>query len=259
MEIIAFTPTRNLDSSLAPASVTVKGCLPRHSYSFNLLDLYPQVPSLDVRSAYNIIKRYADRIDDLLTRHLHKRASRRLPGAASEREAVVLFGVLLDPTQQIVMARSALPSVRTPQRYPHPLGVTRPFPLEQASEGKLLHTLRWIDTNVKVRIEESGAAHQIPLQAISDIVYAVLFVYCVIVKMADHRLARSMNFNYSMFLQDRIIQLLLGDDLVTATAERGSASTQGVATLSNAIALELLRGQGPLSYRQLCMLSVFMG
>jgi hypothetical protein len=255
-EKILFTPELELDPGQAPRDVTVKGQSPRLDYPFTLKDLYPVVPALDARSAYQKIQEELDRLDDFLFHKLKLRRSFRLPSASDDTQALYLLGILFDPTSYYTDGlwwRLDVLPVSAPTDFLR-LDEARPFPLRLASPQKLIHTLVWIDTNIKVIVESITEPYKIPVSAVRQIVESALKIYSYLVKQRDYQLARSINFNYSMFLQDRILNLIFGDGIYLAA---GRLQEQG--KLANHIALQLLKKLSGLSYRQLCTLSVFMG
>ncbi len=255
IEQIMFTPEVGLDPGQAPTDATIKGESPRLDYSFTLLDIYPTVPALDVHQAYQKIRGELDRLDNLLSHKLKLRGSVRLPRASTGIEASYLLSVLFDPasyyTDGIWQTLTVPASVYTDL---FRLDQALPFPLQLASPQKLIHTLMWIDTNVKVIVERATEPYQVPAAIVRQIVESTLQIYSYLVKQQDYQLARSINFNYSMFLQDRILNVIFGDAIYMAVDrlyEHGK--------LANRIALQLLKGLGNLSYQQLCALSTFMG
>lgn len=254
-ERILFTPEIELDPDQAPTDVTIKGHVPHLDYAFTLSGLYSVVPALDVLGAYQRIRDEFEQLDGLLSDGLKLRGSFRLPPASDGFQASYLLGVLFDPTSHNtrgIWHRLAVPASTHASLFQ--LDKARPFPLRLASSKKLIHTLVWIDTNVKVIVERTTEPYRIPASAVRQIVESALRIYATLVKQDDYQLARSMSFNYSMFLQDRILNLIFGDGIYLA-ANR----LQEQARLANHIALELLANLSPLSYRQLCTLSVFMG
>lgn len=257
MPRIAFTPERELDTDLAALSLTVKGQSPRHAYPFRLIELYPEVPALGLREVYTRLRVELNWADEILHRRLRLRSSLRLAEPADEAEASGLLAALFDPRRRsATMANPPPPTVALPNLFR--LDAPRPFALERAGERKLLHTLVWIDANVKVMVERTGAACGMSVSDTREVVRIALTVYCLLVKMQDYRLARAMNFNHSMFLQDRIVNLIFGDALFFAGAD-AAGDLLRVGALSNQIALDLLRGLGPMSHRQLCVAAIFMG
>jgi hypothetical protein len=252
---ILFIPELELDPRQVPRDVTVKGQSPRLDYPFALWDIYPTVAALDGRRAYQRIRAEFARINALLADKLKLRPSVHLPPVADESQAAYLLGILFDPTiyhtDGLWQRLSPLAGVHTG---PLQLDDAQPFPLRLASPQKLVHTLGWIDANVKVTVESLTAPYDVPAPAVRQIVESALKIYSYLVKQRDYYLARSINFNHSMFLQDRILNLLLGDSICMAADRLG-----GSGKLANQIAMELLRNLDTLSYRQLCALSVFMG
>ena len=255
MPRILFTPERVLDSSTAAPLVAVKGQTPSLAYPFQLRDIYPTIKSLDPLPAYQNIARQFDHINTLLHEKYHLRESIRLPVIQNDQEALSILRILFDPTSY--STSTIWMSVTTPTapslhfiEIPDAL----PFPFELASDKKLLHTLAWIDTNIKVNAEKALNRYKLPEQTVIQIVRSAFYIYSLLIKQQNYWLARSINFNYSMFIQDRILNLLLGDNLFLS----GQSSLE-TRYLSNQIALNLLRDLGGLTFRQLCLASLFMG
>jgi hypothetical protein len=254
-ERILFTPEIELDPVQAPTNLAVKGEVPRLDYAFTLPDLYPIVPALDAHRAYQKIQDEFDQLDELLSHRLRLRGSLCLPPASDGLQASYLLSLLFDPTSYCtngIWQRLAMPASTCGDLFQ--LDEARPFPLRLASPRKLMHTLVWIDTNVKVAVESIAEIHKVPPSAVRQTVETALRIYSYLVKQEDYQLARSINFNCSMFLQDRILNLIFGDDIYLAA---NRLQEQG--RFANHIALQLLKNLGGLSYRQLCALSVFMG
>ncbi len=255
MRPICFVPSVPLDLEQAPHVVPIKGTVPQAVYSFSLKDIYPTVPAFDLLAAYGLIVQEFGKVDEYVHTKLRLREKRTYPAAQTAKEALVLLGALFDPTCQFtdgLWRQQLVPTHDGDHLFD--LDSVLPFPLRKASNAKLLHTLVWIDTNIKVNVERVAAHFALPHDAVMQIVESALRIYSLLVKQQDYWLARSMNFNHSMFLQDRILNLLLGDALYLE-----SGATSAVGNLSNEIALELLRGLGHLSPRQLCVASIFMG
>jgi hypothetical protein len=252
---ILFAPGLEVDQGQFPESVAVKGRVPLLDYPSSLHDIYPDTPVLTVCQAYERVRKTFERIDDLLALKLRLRHNFKLPPASQDAEALSLLSMLFDPTSFRVNGLVRRPSLAAPGRLHWiDLDEARPFPLRLASPQKLVHTLSWIDSNIKVQVEEIGEDYKLAPVHVQEIAEAALRVYALLVKQQDYFWACNMSFNVSMFLQDRILNLIFGDDIylaVSRLAERGR--------LANQIALRLLENLGDLSYRQLCSLSVFMG
>jgi hypothetical protein len=194
-------------------------------------------------------------LNDHLHHRLGLRDAFRLPSASDDFQALYLLSILFDPSSYYtaeIWHRLATPESSTTGLWQ--LDEARPFPLRLASPRKLIHTLVWIDTNIKTTVESIAKLYMIPPSVIRYIAEMALTIYSYLIKQEDYYLARSINFNYSMFLQDRILNLIFGDDIYLS-----ANWLQEQRQLANHIALQLLKNLGALSYRQICTLSVFMG
>ena len=238
-----------------PPLVSVKGQLPRRVSGVSLHEVYPQTPGLGARDAYERIRAELTRATDLVHSAHPGQRGVSLPVVADDREAWQLIVQLFDP---------AIPWLDLTAWNPDPkpaapssiirLDVARPFPLHLASPEKFRHTLAWVDTNIKLGVERMADALDLPPSVQAPLVRACFRIYSYLLKMQDSLLVQSMNFNYSMFFQDRILQLVSG-----GRAHSNDRAAREPAILANRIALDLLKGLGAISYRQLCTLSVFMG
>ncbi len=255
MPSIVFTPEIGLDSEQVPKLVPIKGQVPLLAYPFALKDIWNTISSLDTLQAYQRICEQFDRLDRILAQRLHLRPGRSLPPVRQAKDATVLLAVLFDPrcfvTNDLWSHGLTLEPVHDKLLQ---VETARPFPLRCASKHKLLHTLAWIDSNIKINVELVANRCSLPAQTIIQIVEAALIIYSLLLKHQDYSLARTINFNHSMFLQDRIINLIFGDELYLA-----GTSLRSKGMVSNRLALELLKGLPRLSLRQLCLSSIFMG
>ena len=255
MDRFLFTPELALDPEGVPRCVAVKGQMPHQDYSFTLRDLYSTVPSLNPHQAYGQIRQELGRAADILERKIKVRHPMWLPPAENDIEALSLMGMLFDPDQNNTdMPWGETGILRAEQNGLFDVGTALPFPLRLASPEKLAHTLAWIDTNIKVSVESLLRPFNAPASDSEQIVESALRIYSYLIKQQDYWLARSISFNFSMFLQDRILNLIFGDEIGHA-AER--LLEQG--GTANTIVMQLLKNLEPLSYRQLCTLCVFMG
>jgi len=258
--LLQFTPEREIDPTEAPTAIKIKGASPLLVYSFSLFDLYQEVPSLESFHAYYRIREELRFVDEILHAKLQLRSGFSLPMLVNNNDALPLLGTLFNPRKNFSVTDS-IPQVSHPAYSTEIFSLEnpRPFSFDKASSTKLLHTLVWIDTNMKVNIEQIAALHHIPNPMTIAIVKAALTVYIVMIKMHDYRLARLLNFNHSMFLQDRILSLLFGEQLKYCERSESNPRYFGVSVLSNRISLALLKELTPVSHRELCRLSVFMG
>jgi uncharacterized protein with ATP-grasp and redox domains len=254
LKSIIFTPEIDLDITNTQNIISVKGEIPKNNYPFTLAKIYPEIPVLDIFKAYFRIADEFTKLDSLLHEQLKLRSSFMLRRAINEQDAFRLFHALFDPIRQ--------PSQKiyndSNQDF-FRIWIPRPFSLGHASSDKLIHTLGWIDSNMKLMIENVEKKCKIPFSVILSIAESAFTIYCLIIKMQDYRLARNINFNYSMFLQERIIELIFSDALYKSSRTNNRIDLLKIGKLSNSIALQLLKGVGDFSYRQLCTLSVFMG
>jgi len=254
-----FAPGLDLDTAQYPGLVTVKGQSPRLDYAFNLIQIYPQIPSVDPQTAYKRIRQAVERVDRVLFRDLKLPPHMTLPTATDEVEALTTLRAVFDPHKESLGHFTGDLTGMLQGQELFRLGTPRPFALKQGTPAKLLHTLAWIDTNIKVQVERVGMVHRISDSTVREIVENALLTYSILIKMQDYRLALRMNFNHSMFLQDRILNLLLGDELFFGSAHSAKNEILMQGALSNRMALQLLRGLGSLSPRSLCAASLFMG
>jgi Damage-control phosphatase ARMT1-like domain len=233
-------PEVALDLDTGP--VAVKGELPALTYPFTLDGIYASVPSLDAAGAARAIRRLVERVDRVVVDDLGLRARRDLPTAADRPEAMAVLAALLAPAG----SAAGVAGLR--------LEGARPFPFRLASAAKLDHSFRWIDTNMKLQVEKSLLPRRAPAEACRLVAESALAIYSHLLKQEDHLLARAINFNHSMFLQDRILALLLGP-----AYHLGSASVRERGRVANDIALRYLEELGQVPERRLFELSVFMG
>ena len=255
MTNILFVPGLELDQEKVIEKVIIKGELPQLQYNFTFSDIYQLSSTLNTCQAYQNIWEEFDHLNTLLWQKLKLRSNFQLPLVQDHTQALQILRTLFDPTCYYtngLWQKLHLSSIETTNFFQ--IEQALPFPLRLAPPEKIMHTFLWIDTNIKVNVERITAPYNIPLFAIQQIVSSAFKIYCYLVKKEDYQLARSINFTHSMFLQDRILNLIFGDEIYlneNRLQERGK--------LANQIALQLLKGLGNLSYRQLCTLSVFMG
>lgn len=251
---IHFSPAIELEREAIPSDVKIKGQKPIFSYPFRLADLYPEIPSLPPIDAYKQIKMELQKNNNLLHERFHARAKIDYPPVENEHDARNILSLLFDPriqrTNQLIDSRTL--QFGSVQGFV--LDHVFPFPLRLASKEKIQHTLAWIDTNIKISVESIAHRVALPKDAIFQITESALRIYSIMIKQQDYYLAQLMNFNHSMFLQDRIINLIFGDDLFYSNT---NSIKTGV--LSNAIALKLLKSRTYTSPNPICHDGIFMG
>ena len=249
-----FVPGVELDPKTRTLEVFIKGSRPQQSYDFDLVSLYPTIPSLAPELAYRKIKHEIDEMDRLLSTRHGLRAPVGLPDAIPMASTDLILA-LLDPGETklswLVAAACGQPEQAGKLIVPPDV---RPFPLRLASPEKLLHTLTWTDANLKLAVEHIALPLQLDGVSICRIVEAALKLYCYFVKQDEYRLASSIGFNQSMFIQDRIIQLIFGDDIYWSADHLDSAPRW-----SNRIACDVLRQLGVVDPLRLAGLAVAMG
>lgn len=255
MARILFTPEMDLEIGDLAEEITIKGRTYRLTYPFDLIHLYPTVPALDVWNAYRAVQREIEKAAKLLCEQMRLREPLLLPIPNTYTEASAMLRALFDPmiyyTDRVFDTAPISFDQQVVFDFPEQAS---PFPFRLASSKKLLHTLKWIDSNIKTLIEDLLLPFHAKQEIIFQITESALYIYCYVIKMNDFHLARNMNFNTSMFLQERILNLIFGDHAYFETNRRTSHGKD-----VNKIALSLLKGLDSLSYLELCSLSVFMG
>ena len=83
-----------------------------------------------------------------------------------------------------------------------------PFPLALASFEKILHTLAWADTNIKMQIEDVLIPLKLNNNHIKTIVNYACEIFCILLKQEDYYLISRINFNRSIYLQNKIVTIV---------------------------------------------------
>jgi uncharacterized protein with ATP-grasp and redox domains len=238
------------------SAVALKGESPGLYYPFTLTGIYETIPSLSVKDAYRELLRILDRADRIVADHLGLRQRLSLPMARDQAQAAAYMAAILDPfsypTQATLKQSAAIQGLQIVDTLK--LEGARPFPLRLASPAKLSHSFRWIDANVKVQIEKALLQKNASREECRIIANCALSIYSYILKHEQYSLALAINFNHSMFIQDRVLSLLLGPRQYLA-----SDSLLKRSRIANDIALRYLEQLAPVSEKVLCKLSVFMG
>ena len=94
---ILFTPGLELETTLSPSVVAVKGQLPHLDYPFMLCDIYPTVAVLNTLQAYQRIVKEYERLEALLCYTSVPHNKHRFPSARDDIEASYLLRVLFSP------------------------------------------------------------------------------------------------------------------------------------------------------------------
>jgi hypothetical protein len=251
--VLQFAPGVQLALPTSLPEVSIKGVRPQLRYDTSLVALYPVAPVLGIIDAYALICRYLTRVRRLLYPERDPEPFPDPVGDSSDSALVALremFNLpsdlsadpaLISPADILARPRSFLGT-----------GVRGPFPLIQAPPAKLIHTLAWVDANIKIAVERLGGVHRIPEDVLREVVHSALMIYAVLLKMDGHLLVRKISFNHSMYLQERIVDLAFGERLPSSFLPR-------IGFTANSMALSLLSSIGPIDFRELCELSVFMG
>ncbi|MCB9284368.1 MAG: DUF89 family protein [Lewinellaceae bacterium] len=255
MKEFLFTPDSILPLENSPEPLSVKGQQPALAYGFSFLQIYPTIPSLDLFEAYRQMKALFWKTDRLLFNRLSVSRKIPLPLASTREEAYSALNFLFSIHP---------PNFAAPFRVPGKISSggfdlfsiegKKPFSFEMATTDKLLHSLHWIDSNIKLQIEKIGINLNLPDMDVKLLVETAFSIYSYLIKATDFYLARNMNFNYSMFFQERIISILFDQLSIpqeTLLLKEGK--------LVNDVALNLLQQYVSFSFDKLTTLSVFMG
>jgi hypothetical protein len=135
----------------------------------------------------------------------------------------------------------------------------RPFSFAQAPAEKLVDSFLWIDSNVHLKVEEVVRNARISDQVVPIVAQTVLTIFSLLLKMDDYALARGLNFNFSAFLQTRLIAFIFSEEVLVASERARIKARRNKAEWDNRIALQLLREWDQVSDLDLCRLGVAMG
>ena len=234
--------------------IVIKGQRPNYTYFFSFQDVYPKIPSLGYKDAYHQIQKILQLLRSKLLNAVPSLTPISCLEGSTDLEAKQALARLFDPAVYHV---SSLPG-RNPEIVERNsifhLGYLFPFPLYLASPEKVRHNFAWIDTNLKIQIETITSALQLGPDITRGLVEGVFSVFSYLVKADSHYLIHHMNFNHSMFIQERILQLIFGDEIF-----RDDIQLIEQGKLSNRIALSLFQEMGVCSFSRISTLSVFMG
>ncbi|MBL3528789.1 MAG: hypothetical protein JMN27_14545 [gamma proteobacterium endosymbiont of Lamellibrachia anaximandri] len=256
-----FTPDKHLSLSNTPEALSIKGVKPRLHYSTCLSDYYSSTPSLDTLQGCRLIYGELESIDQLLSTHLKLRPhiSYQPISDTFSAEAFLQYLFVTTPAKTNNIYQD-IERKDNHQDVGLRLDNLLPFPMANAPDEKLLHSLSWIDTYIKIMVESHADYYQIPNLATKQIVASSLHIYALLVKMNDYAWARRINFNHSVYLQESIVKLIFGHELFL---EKNTQHTIGnllrIGDLSNEIALSILSELGKIDLMQLIQLSIFMG
>lgn len=247
--------------STGPSSVSVKGRLPKLTYQFTFRDIIADERVRGLMEGYLHICESIVACRDAMSEHCS------LPDdliavrpASNPADASVFMSVMFDYRHGMSTHHSKPPSLRIPDpTFDIIRRLTLPFTFSSATPQKFQHTLKWIDTNLKVNIEDGCQLLKITPDVTRQVVLHAMRVFSTLIKMNDMHVFTSLTLNASMFLQDRIVELILGRTVASASNGFGSTRLSSSAYISNSIAIDLLSQMPNLSYRDLCLASIFMG
>lgn len=244
-----FLPGIELSDYTLKEEFLIKGKKPRLEYSFSLKEIYSNVPSLPALETYVKLITIFERIDRILSVSGNQNMLRKFPKATKNEEAHRLIDILFNP---FIKDFSNKISVKKGFSI-YDINNLPPYSFELASPKKINHTFQWVDTNVKINIEDYTLPLKIEELVVKDLVYSSLEIYSYLLKHNNYFLAKNINFNYSMFFQDRILELVLGKQIYDFNKTINNGKT------SNEIALNFIRGFENLTFQQLFFYSVFVG
>lgn len=251
----AFLPGVNLNPGDVFEIHSIKGKRPAIDYGFTFSDIYPHIPVADLPTAYHFIRNICLESDRIISKYLAAPRTIPFPRAENRREALeclnALFSIHHYYPEDI---RAQIELENAPAFDLFAIEVAMPFSLSNASPEKLLDSIHWIDTNIKLQIENILIELIPSSEDIKRLVHNAFKIFARLLKCEDYLLARRISFNYSMFIQERIITLLFNFShrlSYQRTMEEGQ--------LTNDIALSLLKQYTDPDYHKMIQLGTFMG
>lgn len=220
-------------TAVASPPLAIKGRLPVLRHQTFMREIYGSTPSLGGDALLVELESMLGRVDALLA------GTPRLSEARRSTIQDLLVASLNDPTLRPV---------------DRPLESLGPFPLAMASDAKLGNSFAWVDSNLKLGVED--IAHTLALSDSIQVRIAeiALRVYALLLKGNSYRLAKVLTFNVSMLLQERILAALFGPLYQVLPDARVSRSTHAVRQM-----MHLLEADAPTSVADLFTFSVFTG
>jgi hypothetical protein len=241
--------------------ISIKGRLPQADAKDRLFSIYARTPSLEPLDAYHRLYGTIQNMDAKLRRTCLWWRVRDLPVISDDDQArqTVLALLGLNSWQHGVSPRQGSVLVESAKCWWVIPAELRPFSFALAPEGKLIDSFLWIDSNVRLKVDEVLRHARMPGGTAPIIVETVLTLFSLLLKMDDYSLARALSFNFSAFLQARLIAFVLGEDVV-AGSERARVRVRRLkADWDNRVALRLLHESDEISDLDLCRMGVAMG
>jgi len=228
--------------------VLIKGRLQVLTYSFTMNQVFNQTLPKDLLSASKEILHNLNLGNKLISKLSVGRHIDYFISPRNKYEASEIINALLNP-----ILNGQIIKLQQPVNNIFDIPYLWPYPLKYASVRKFSHTLAWIDSNIKILIEDLLLPIKVSSNEIKYLVNICFVIYSELIKADNFYLADNMNFNHSIFFQERIIELLLGINLYNVKEKIE------VGQLSNKITLKYLQELGDLKLPELKVLSVFMG
>ena len=239
--MITFIPGLEIPNFMIDQDLLIKGKRPMLTYSFSIKEIYSETPSLPALETYNKLLIIFEKIDIIFAGSRNHNSYSKFPPAKKDEEAKGLIDIIFNPF--ISDFENNLSVKRGFSIYE--LSNLSPYPLELASPEKINHTLIWADTNIKIIIEDYTMPLKFNGQVIKYLVHSAFEIYCYLLKHDNYFLAKNINFNYSIFFQDRIIELVLGKQIYNFNKIINNGKT------SNKIALNFIKGFENLTFQEL--------
>ncbi|MBV6426826.1 MAG: hypothetical protein KIPDCIKN_01339 [Haliscomenobacter sp.] len=255
IKTLTFAPGIKIEFDKNTQNSYVKGKRPLIDYGFQFSEIYSEIPSLDIFLAHKHIAKILLGVDKYINARLSVHRTEVLHSVQNEMDArqilELVFGDFRMDANKIghpaIEMNRDLISLFS-------LKKVSPFPLKDASKVKLVDSLFWIDSNIKINAETFALNLQLKELDIRIIVKSAFEIFSYLLKAEAYFLALNINFNYSMAIQERILHVLfrnLGLGFNDFLLKEGR--------LNNRIALEMLRQYTVLSPRRVVDLATFMG
>jgi hypothetical protein len=240
--MIEFIPNRTIEPSTSTQSI--KGRRPTVRYDTSIFDIYASCFVLTGYDLYAAVRKEMNALDETLQRLVGHGPSGALPLLTPDDDPTAIIWQVFTP------ARFATSS-RAPLAYLRELG---PFPMSQASGLKLGHSFGWVDSNIKLSVEDMLSLLERDLRHAPKIAYSLIRIYSLLLRANDFELARSITFNVSMFIQERLLDLCFGHLYGLMRRSRDIRSM-----VASEAALQFLQEVHESDLSLLLQLSVFVG